>query len=232
MKKRNILIISTVTILLLILTGGLYYYLHYYKKSNPSPTGNNSAPTTQTTNNNTSNPGIETVPLVSTSIITSPILNAKSRITKKPFGIYITSTTSPVQPEKFSGYHTGVDFETTTPEANIDVPIYVVCNGQILVKKWISGYGGVIVESCTIQGQAVTVLYGHVDITGSFVPSVGSPVTAGQHLVNLAPGYSYYTDGERKHLHLGIHKGSTIEYRGYVQSVGELSAWMDTGTLL
>jgi hypothetical protein len=230
MNKQYVPILIIVLLILLGLAGGLYYYLYIKKKSNSSI--NNSVPTTQTTNNNTSNPATETVPPVSTSIITSPISNAKSRITKKPFGIYITPATSPIQPEKFSGYHTGVDFETTPAEAKIDVPIYAVCNGQILVKKWVSGYGGVIVESCTIEGQAVTVLYGHVDITGSFVSGVGSSITAGQHLVNLAPGYSYYTDGERKHLHLGIHKGSAIEYRGYVQSAGELSAWMDAGTLL
>src|SRR5438105_4096773 len=48
--------------------------------------------------------------------LTPPIGNSLSRVTKKPFGIYITPQNSPVQPEKFKGYHTGVDFETTADE--------------------------------------------------------------------------------------------------------------------
>jgi len=40
-----------------------------------------------------------------------PVNQFFARITKKPFGVYITPETSPVQPEKFTGYHTGVDVE-------------------------------------------------------------------------------------------------------------------------
>ena len=68
----------------------------------------------------------------------------KTRVTKKPFGIYITSGNSPVQPEKFAGYHTGVDFETTAAEAGIDIPVPVFCDGKLLLKKSANGYGGVI----------------------------------------------------------------------------------------
>ena len=41
------------------------------------------------------------------------------RITKKPFGIFITTQNSPVQPERFSGYHTGVDVEYKDAEGRI-----------------------------------------------------------------------------------------------------------------
>ena len=38
---------------------------------------------------------------------TNPISNPLERIIKKPFGIKINPANSPVQPERFSGYHTG-----------------------------------------------------------------------------------------------------------------------------
>src|SRR3989344_7022766 len=43
--------------------------------------------------------------------IIEPIAEFSQRITKKPFGIYITPETSPVHPDKFDGFHTGVDIE-------------------------------------------------------------------------------------------------------------------------
>src|SRR5579859_5107314 len=70
-----------------------------------------------------------------------PISDARSRITKKPFGIYITPQNSPVQPERFHGYHTGTDFETFPAEQNVDVPIYAACAGKLLRKDYESGYG-------------------------------------------------------------------------------------------
>src|SRR6185295_1702710 len=101
-----------------------------------------------------------------------PIANALTRVTKKPFGIYITPKTSPVQPEKFMGYHTGVDFETTADEQNIDIPIYAACDGKLLLKKYATGYGGVTVQSCTLDGNPVTLIYGHLRLA-SVTPNVG-----------------------------------------------------------
>src|SRR3989344_6907506 len=40
-----------------------------------------------------------------------PVDEFEERITKKPFGIFITPQNSPIKPERFSGYHTGVDVE-------------------------------------------------------------------------------------------------------------------------
>ncbi|KKQ38871.1 MAG: Exopolysaccharide biosynthesis protein, sugar transferase domain protein [Candidatus Moranbacteria bacterium GW2011_GWC2_37_73] len=42
-----------------------------------------------------------------------PLDNALSRITKKPFGIYVNPKNSPVNPERFTGYHSAVDLEAT-----------------------------------------------------------------------------------------------------------------------
>jgi hypothetical protein len=157
---------------------------------------------------------------------TKPISDAKSRVTKKPFGIYITPQSSPVKPEKFTGYHTGTDFETTSKEKNHAVPVYALCTGKIRVKQIVSGYGGVIVQDCSLDGQSVTVLYGHIDIRRSNV-QINQEVKGGKILSILAQAYSQYSGGERKHLHLGIYKGNDIDYRGYVRGKNELSGWID-----
>ncbi|EKD46675.1 MAG: Peptidase M23 [uncultured bacterium] len=152
--------------------------------------------------------------------------NALSRITKKPFGILIAPKTSPVQPERFSGYHTAVDLETFPEEQNKDVAVKILCDGKLLSARNANGYGGVAVQSCVLDGQAVTVVYGHIKLS-SIAFKVGDQLKAGEFLANLGDAYSGETDGERKHLHLGIHKGSSMNILGYVQSKSELSNWLD-----
>src|SRR5579871_4518385 len=51
-----------------------------------------------------------------------PAKDFLQRVTKKPFGIYVTPTDSPVQPERFTGYHTGADGEYG--DITADVPVY------------------------------------------------------------------------------------------------------------
>ncbi len=161
---------------------------------------------------------------------TEPIFGATARVTKKPFGIKISPSDSPVNPEKFAGYHTGVDFETTEAEQNIEVPIYAICSGKLILKKQATGYGGVAVQSCEINKQAVTVIYGHLKLE-SIRPKVNEDLKAGELLGILGKGYSTETDGERKHLHLSIHLGSEIVLLGYVQKQTQLSAWLDPAKL-
>jgi hypothetical protein len=163
--------------------------------------------------------------------LSTPLLDALSRITKKPFGIVITKENSPVQPERFSGYHTGVDFETTPEEQAKDVSVDAVCDGKLLMKKWATGYGGVAVQSCTIDGKAVTVIYGHLRLA-SIQPKAGDAMSAGKPFAVLGTGYSTETDGERKHLHLGIHLGSSVNILGYVQTKSALSQWLDAASFL
>jgi murein DD-endopeptidase MepM/ murein hydrolase activator NlpD len=160
-----------------------------------------------------------------------PIPDALSRITKKPFGIYITPKTSPVQPERFQGYHTGADLETFPSEQSVDVPVNALCDGKLLSARTASGYGGVAVESCTLEGQTVTVIYGHLRLS-SVKPKIGDQLKAGDFLAVLGTGFSSETDGERKHLHLGIHKGTGINILGYVQSQGALGGWLDPAKFL
>jgi murein DD-endopeptidase MepM/ murein hydrolase activator NlpD len=207
----------------LIIIGALLVVTIWYKNLPSSKTTSNTQKKTQI--NTPTSP-------TKTPLIAEPIINAKTRITKKPYGVYITPVNSPVQPERFSGYHTGTDFEVTNQELTQNIAIFAVCDGKILIRQWVSGYGGVIVQSCLVKNEAVTVLYGHLNISESDTPVAGDNVKAGEHLAILGTPYSPDTDGERKHLHLAIHKGMAIDYRGYVQNETALSNWVDAKTLL
>lgn len=156
----------------------------------------------------------------------SPLDRAKERITKKVFGIYVTRANSSVQPERFSGYHVGVDFEIFSDELGADVSIKAICTGTIAEKKWANGYGGVLVQNCQLKDQSITVIYGHLNLT-SISKDVGDRFVIGEVIGNLGKNKSVETDGERKHLHLGMHKGANIDILGYVQNQNQLSAWID-----
>jgi len=157
-----------------------------------------------------------------------PIDNFSTGITKKPFGIYISPSTSPVQPERFSGYHTGVDVEVDDLS---DVWVYAVSDGEVLSVREIDGYGGVIQVLFDIDGTEYTALYGHLDL-GSSIISVGDQVYSGDRLAILGDAYSVETDGERKHLHFSLKPGLDYDLRGYVSTEEELSAWVDPEIVL
>lgn len=209
MTKRNIAV-------LFLLPLGVAAILFFYRFQD--------APLVQNSAVNEKEPALTTP--APAALIAEPLSDATSRVTKKPFGIKITPSSSPVQPEKFTGYHTGVDFETFESEAESDVRVNAICQGKLLAKKIVSGYGGVAVQKCALEGEDVTVLYGHLKFA-SIAPAVGDDLAAGQELGILGKGFSVETDGERKHLHLGFHKGSEINFRGYVASQSELDAWLD-----
>lgn len=169
--------------------------------------------------------------VASTSGLSWPISEALTRTTKKTFGLYVTPKNSPVSPERFTGYHTGVDFETTPQEQDADVSIYAICAGPLILKKAATGYGGVAVQSCEINKEPVTVIYGHLRLS-SIGASSGSLLSAGQAIGVLGKGYSSETDGERKHLHLGIHKGAAVSLLGYVPDKSQLNQWFDFLSLM
>lgn len=166
-----------------------------------------------------------------TDNFSATISRISERVTKKPFGIFITPQDSPVQPERFRGYHTGTDFETFSQEKDSDVPIYAITDGKILLKKSASGYGGVLVESGTYGNSPITIIYGHLSLT-SINKKVGDSLAKGEQIGVLGKGYGPETDGERKHLHLGIHLGKEINILGYVPDKETLKDWIDTMTLL
>ena len=155
-----------------------------------------------------------------------PFSDALSRITKKPFGIYITPKNSPVTPEKFTGWHPGADFEIFPGEENKNISVFAICEGKLLVKEFGRGYGGMLVELCSIDGEPVTVVYGHLKLE-SVAFKIGYNIVAGAVIGILGKGFTSETDYERKHLHLGIHKGSAVDTRGYVASESELINWID-----
>lgn len=160
-----------------------------------------------------------------------PLTHWQARVTKKTFGLYVTPTNSPVSPERFTGYHTGADFELLPGEDETTLTVRAICDGTILLARTASGYGGVVVQSCTIDGTAVTIIYGHLNAS-AFAVAVGTTVVRGDPIGPLGKGYSSQTDGERPHLHLGIHKGTTVNILGYAQTKAGLASWLDPLAIL
>ncbi len=169
------------------------------------------------------------IPSVATenSSLAAPLDHFADRQQMITFGLHISPKTSPLpKPEVFTGYHTGLDLEILPGEENQDVPVYAISDGKILFAGKVSGYGGVVIENTVVGDQEVTVLYGHVS-AGTSLVQVGDKVKKGQKLASLGAAYSPDTGGNRKHLHLGIHKGTSIEYKGYVQNQADLANWLN-----
>jgi len=152
-----------------------------------------------------------------------PVDGFADRITKKPFGIYITPETSPVHPDRFTGYHTGVDAEYENVVE--DVPVRAIDDGTVVLSRISSGYGGVLVIRHAINGVAVFALYGHLDPAS--LPAVGTRVRQGQNIGILGEGGGEETDGARKHIHFAMLKKEILDVRGYVLDEAELADWYD-----
>jgi len=155
--------------------------------------------------------------------VVAPVAEFFSRITKKPFGIYITPQNSPVQPERFSGYHTAADIEYADVVG--EVPVVAVADGTVVYSGTVNGYGGVVVIRHIINEVTYTGLYGHLDPKSNVAN--GTQVSAGDQIGILGDGGTAETDGERKHLHFALHRGPSVVLAGYVQSEKELAAWVD-----
>ncbi len=154
-----------------------------------------------------------------------PLNRPQERVTKKPFGLYVTPRRSPVQPEKFTGFHTGADWETFPEEANREVVVQAICGGPLRSKRIVPGYGGVALQDCLRGEVPYTILYGHLNIEN--LPVTGTYLAPGDTVGLLGQGGTTATGGERKHLHLGIIKGKSDRVEGYVQNKASLSAWQD-----
>lgn len=161
----------------------------------------------------------------------SPIDTPRERIFKKPFGIHITPKTSPVTPERFSGYHTGMDFEVFEQEEKEDVSVRAVCGGLVRRIQYAKGYGGVLIQECMLSDRPVTVLYGHLEFDSISVKK-NQYLSPDYSIGLLGKGYSKQTDGERKHLHLGIKRGRTTDLSGYVSEKNKLKNWIDPCSLI
>lgn len=162
-----------------------------------------------------------------------PLERAGYRPTPLHFGLYVTPdpANNPIDPpERFTGYHVGTDFEIMWGEKNSYVPVFAICNGEVIYSGFAEGYGGLVAERCVIDDQPVVVLYGHMTLDP--LPAVSEQLIAGKKIGKLAPGKSHDSDDNRKHLHLGMVKGSEISYLGYVQTEDELENFMDPKKIL
>lgn len=166
---------------------------------------------------------IEEVDPIPASLV-YPIENFETGITLKSFGSYITPETSPVQPERFSGYHTGVDVEADKLEE--ETPVVSIADGTVVLARTVNGYGGVVVVQYWFDEEPILALYGHLDMSSVSVGE-GDSLALGQVLGVLGEGYTQETDGERKHLHFALIPGETVSLLGYVQSEAALSGWLD-----
>ena len=156
--------------------------------------------------------------------LAAPVKDFLSRINLKTFGQLIDPQSSPVQPERFSGYHTGIDSEYADI-INADVPIMAIADGTVKLSQRANGYGGVVILWHEIAGQTRSVLYGHLD--PDRLPKVGQNFAAGNTIGYLGIGQSAETDGERRHLHLSMRQTADLELAGYTKSATQLSEWLN-----
>lgn len=162
-----------------------------------------------------------------------PIENGASRETPLHFGMYVTPdpAQNPIDPpERFTGWHTGTDFEIRENEKNVDVDVFAVCGGKVRFSGFAAGYGGVVAQECMLKDEPVNVIYGHLAVAN--LPTEGVVLTQGQKIGVLGADRSTDADGSRKHLHLTIHKGKELVMLGYVQTEAELKDFIDPQTVL
>lgn len=197
------------------LTGWFYFYINrtQFPQSAQIVNALQNDPSTQ----------IDLSPISSSNLI-EPVYEFKERITKKPFGIFITPNTSPVQPDHFTGYHTGVDAEFG--DIVEDVPVRAIADGTVVVSTWATGYGGVVVLKHTINNASLFAVYGHLDPARFLSPGT-IQVKVGDQIGILGNDHSQETDGVRKHLHFSLYTGEKIDFRGYVETKEELASWLN-----
>lgn len=167
------------------------------------------------------------------SSISDPISRASWRDTPLSFGLYVTPDpeTNPIDPpERFTGYHSGLDFEISSSEAEKEVPVFAACDGEVVYSGFAEGYGGLLVHRCVLDGKDVTVLYGHLKVDS--LVKIGVTVKTGGQIGILGDARSQDTDGNRKHLHFAIHKGTDLSYLGYVQEEKDLEEYIDPESVL
>jgi len=159
-------------------------------------------------------------------LVSLPLENFSGRVTKKPFGIFVTPQNSPVTPEKFKGYHTGADAEIEdTISATALIPVAAIADGTVERSLRAKGYGGVVAIRHMIDGKPYLAVYGHLN-PKTLIPA-GRQVKAGQPIGSLGRAFSTETDDERRHLHFGLYTGEDANIAGYVQKEADLSRWVD-----
>lgn len=157
--------------------------------------------------------------------LTEPTIGFSQWVSKKPFGLQVSPSNSPISPERFSGWHAGVDAEYPPGDPAETVPVRAVADGQIIFSGTADGYGGVLVIEHVIQGSPRAVLYGHLDPAS--IAKVGATIKQGEIIGRLGDDKTAATDGERRHLHFAIHRSNKLNLRGYVANQDSLKDWLD-----
>lgn len=224
LSKKIILIACFILAVGLLITTGIVisYRMGRQNTSAPQPSSSPSK-STEVSTQPEPKPTPPPATVSATPELAVPVADFKSRITKKSFGTFITPQNSPVQPEKFSGYHTGVDVEYG--DTTDIVPVYAIASGTVTYSGFVGGYGGVVCIKSVVNEVARTILYGH--LAPSALPALGASVGRGEQIGRLGQAYSAETDGERRHLHLSVLASSTVNLRGYVASSSQLGEWLD-----
>lgn len=220
MKTRWWLTISILAIVAAL--SSYYFYTQNLSNQESTPTEKIVTETTPTPSV-TISPASQAEPTPTSDQLVEPVLEFKERITLKPFGIYITPENSPVQPERFSGYHNAVDVEYT--DTDEDVAVFAIADGEVVLSRIVSGYGGATIIRHEIRGEDIDVMYAHLDPNS--LPTVGDTVAAGEQIGIFGEGNTAETDFERKHLHFSMQPAGKLDLRGYVQNESELQNWYD-----
>lgn len=171
----------------------------------------------------------------SAALLPWPLEKSDERKKLLKFGMYVTPdpTQNPISPpERFTGYHTGLDIEILPGEKDTIVPVKTICEGKILFTGIIEGYGGVVIQECNINNQLASILYGHLKPSSITVAQNNETIKSGITMAELGDNRTEETGNTRKHLHLGIHKGNHIEFLGYVTDQQELVEFIDPMPLL
>lgn len=171
----------------------------------------------------------------SAALLPWPLEKSDERKELLRFGMYVTPdpTKNPISPpERFTGYHTGLDIEILPEEKDSTVPVKTICEGKILFTGTIEGYGGVVIQECNINNQLFSILYGHLKPSSISVSQNNEIIKPSSTIAELGDDRTEETGNTRKHLHLGIHKGNHIEFLGYVTDQQELSEFIDPLPLL
>lgn len=158
-----------------------------------------------------------------------PLDNTQERALLLDFGMYVTPNPdqNPIDPpERWTGYHAAQDIEIFPDEIGRDVPVLASCDGKVIFTGEVNGYGGVLVQTCKLDSEDITVLYGHID-PHRILKRADDRLNQGNVLGYLGNHKSRDAGYNRKHLHFQMHRGTDIILRGYTSNKEQLNGYIN-----